>query len=109
MSKIEVYLNKDQVKNLKNILDQSELGFHLLFDNSLITEVFQKKFSEDDFFQVENIKKAQDDLLKLLQFKTLADKQDFIKTLSDENRERLIRAYFYIIENNIKQNKNLHH
>lgn len=103
MSKVEVYLNPEQVKNLKHILDQSEMGFHLLFDNKTIADIFQKDFSEDNFFQVENLKKVQDDLLKLLQFKSLVDKQEFVRCLSDENKERLIRAYFYIIENNMRQ------
>jgi hypothetical protein len=105
LSKVEVYLNDDQIKNLKSILDQSELGFHLLFDRKAITEVFQKDFSEDSFFQVENIKLVQDNLLKLLQFKSLTDKQQFIRGLNPEEQERLIRAYFYIIENNIRSNK----
>lgn len=105
MSKVEVYLNDDQLKNLKGILDQSQLGVHLLFDNRKIADVFQKAFSEDDFFQAENLKKVQDDLLKLLQFKSLTDKQDFVRTLSVDDQERLIRAYFYIIENNMRSNK----
>lgn len=106
MSKVEIYLNDDQIKNLKNILDQSEMGFHLLFDNRSIADVFQKKFSEDQFFEAENLKKVQDDLLKLLQFKSLADKQDFVRSLSIIDQERLIRAYFYIIENNMRSGKN---
>ena len=106
LSKVEVYLNDDQLKNLKGILDQSQMGVHLLFDNRHIAEVFQKAFSEDDFFQVENLKKIQDDLLKLLQFKTLTDKQTYVKSLSVEDQERLIRAYFYIIENNMRSKKN---
>lgn len=105
MSKVEVYLNDDQIKNLKGILDQSEMGVHLLFDNRKIADVFQKAFSEDEFFQAENLKKVQDDLLKLLQFKTLTDKQDFVRSLDVDNQERLIRAYFYIIENNMRSGK----
>lgn len=105
MSKVEIYLNDDQIKNLKNILDQSEIGVHLLFDNRSIADVFQKSFSEDQFFQVENLKSVQDDLLKLLQFSTLTEKQSFIKSLCPQEQERLIRAYFYIIENNIRSKK----
>jgi len=82
------------------------MGVHLLFDNRHIAEVFQKAFSEDDFFQVENLKKIQDDLLKLLQFKTLIDKQTYVRGLSVHDQERLIRAYFYIIENNMRSSKN---
>jgi hypothetical protein len=95
LSKVEVYLNDDQIKNLKGILDQSQMGVHLLFDNRTIA----------DFFQVENLKKIQDDLLKLLQYKSLNEKQSYVKELSRENQERLIRAYFYIIENNMRSNK----
>lgn len=106
MSKVDIYLDKEQIKSLKSLLDQSELGVHLLFDNESISEVFQKSFSEDDFFQVENLKKVQNHFLKLLQFKNIIDKKEFVKCLSDEDQERLIRAYFYIIENNIKSAKN---
>lgn len=107
LSKVEVYLNDDQIKNLKGILDQSQMGVHLLFDNRTIADVFQKAFSEEDFFQVENLQKIQDDLLKLLQHKSLNEKQSYVKELSRENQERLIRAYFYIIENNMRSNKKL--
>jgi hypothetical protein len=106
LSKVEVYLNDDQIKNLKGILDQSQMGVHLLFDNRKIADVFQKTFSEDEFFQSENLKRVQDDLLKLLQFKTLIDKQSYVKGLSSDDQERLIRAYFYIIENNMRAGKN---
>lgn len=109
LSKVEVYLNDDQIKNLKGILDQSQMGVHLLFDNRKIAEVFQKAFSEDDFFQVENLKRIQDDLLKLLQFKSLTEKQSYVKNLSHEDQERLIRAYFYIIENNMRSKKHTSH
>lgn len=105
LSKVEVYLNQSQIKNLKHILEQSEMGFHLLFDNHDIAHAFKTNVTEDDFFQVENIKLVQNDLLKLLQLKSLTDKQEFVRCLPQENKERLIRAYFYIIENNLKNSK----
>lgn len=105
MSKVEVYLNESQVNNLKSILTQSEHGIHVLFDNNLISEVFKVPYSEEKFFEVENLKKIQDDLLKLLQFKTLNDKKDFIATLDQESQHRIVRAYFYIIENNLRSSQ----
>lgn len=109
MSKIEVFLDQDQIKNLKSILDQSQAGIHLLFDNQMIARVFKNHFVEDEFFEVENLKKIQKNLLQLLQMKTFLEKQDFIKSLSSEEQNQVVRAYFYIIENNIKQSKNLTH
>ena len=50
MSKVEVYLSENQVNNLKSILSQSELGIHVLFENSLIAEAFTIPFSEEEFF-----------------------------------------------------------
>lgn len=85
------------------------MGFHLLFDNKAIADAFKSTISEDDFFQAENIKLVQNDLLKLLQLKSLTDKQEFVRCLPEENKERLIRAYFYIIENNLKNSKKLSH
>ncbi len=109
MSKVEVYLDESQVNNLKSILTQSEHGIHVLFENSLIAEVFKQPYSEENFFEVENLKKIQDDLIKLLQFKTLNDKKDFINTLDQESQHRIVRAYFYIIENNLRLNQKLQH
>lgn len=109
MSKVEVFLDQTQIKNLKTILNQSEVGIHLLFDHQLILDVFKNETSEKDFFEVENLKKIQDDLMKLLQFQNLSEKQDFIRGLNPERQHRIVRAYFYIIENNLKQSQKLAH
>ncbi len=109
MSKVEVYLDEQQINNLKSILSQSEQGIHVLFDNSLITQVFKKDYSEEKFFEVENIKEVQDDILKLLQCKTLSEKQGYISSLNELEKHRIVRAYFYIIENNLRSTQKLPH
>lgn len=109
MSKVEVYLNENQVNNLKSILSQSEQGIHVLFENKLIVEVFKKPYSEDEFFEVDNLKKIQDDILKLLQMNSLQDKRDFISSLDKEAQHRVVRAYFYMIENNLRLNQKRPH
>ena len=57
LSKVEVYLDEQQDSNLQSILTQSEFGIHILFENSLIAEVFKQPYSEEEFFEIENIKK----------------------------------------------------
>lgn len=109
MSKVEVYLNENQVNNLKSILTQSEQGIHVLFENSLISEAFKKPFSEEEFFEVENLKKIQDDILRLLQMTTLQEKKDFILSLPQDSQYRVVRAYFYMIENNLRSNQKRPH
>ena len=109
MSKVELFLDQDQIRNLASILNQSEIGIHLLFDNKMISEVYKEEVTEDSFFEMENIKKIQDDLLKLLQIKKLTDKQDFVRNLTPERLKLIIRAYFYIIENKAQQAQKLKH
>ncbi|MBC7467143.1 MAG: hypothetical protein H7256_14230 [Bdellovibrio sp.] len=109
MSKVEVYLEPSQLNNLQNILNQSELGIHVLFDNELIHNVFKKPYDEDEFFNPENLKKVQDELIHLIQLKTLTQKQDYIQTLDEDSKHRIVRAYFYIIENNIRAQKKQSH
>lgn len=109
LSKVEVYLDEQQINNLKSILTQSEHGIHVLFENSLIAEVFKHDYPEEKFFEVENIKEVQEDILKLLQCKTLSEKQDYINSLDEEEKHRIVRAYFYIIENNLRSNQKLPH
>jgi hypothetical protein len=109
LSKIEVYLDEQQIQSLQNILSQSAAGVHMLFDNQLIGEVFKESFDEDEFFEIENIKLVQNDLLKLLQFKTVIEKRGFIQSLKKIDRHRMVRAYFYLIENNLKTQQTLNH
>jgi hypothetical protein len=109
LSKVEVYLDEQQINSLKSILTQSEHGIHVLFENSLIADVFKNDYSEETFFEVENIKQVQDDLLKLLQFKTLNEKRSYINALDETEKHRMVRAYFYIIENNLRTNQKLPH
>lgn len=109
MSKVEVYLSENQVNNLKSILSQSEQGIHVLFENSLISEVFRKPYSEDEFFEVDNLKKIQDDILRLLQMTSLQDKRNFIDSLDTNSQHRIVRAYFYMIENNLRSTQKRPH
>ena len=109
MSKVEVYLDEQQINNLKSILTQSEYGIHVLFENSLIAQVFKNEYPEEKFFEVENIKHVQDDILKLLQLKTLSEKQSYISSLGEVEKHRIVRAYFYIIENNLRTHQKLPH
>ena len=104
-----MYLDEQQINSLKSILTQSEHGIHVLFENSLIAEVFKNDYSEEEFFEIENIKNIQDDLLKLLQFKTLIEKKSYINSLNEGEKHRIVRAYFYIIENNLRTNQKLPH
>ena len=109
MSKVEVYLDEQQINSLKSILTQSEQGIHVLFENHLIASVFKRPFSEEEFFDLENIKLVQDDILKLLQFKTLNEKKSYIDSLNPADKQRIVRAYFYIIENNLRSSQKLPH
>ena len=109
LSKVEVYLEPSQLHNLQTILNQSEQGIHVLFDNQLISDVFKQPYDEDLFFNPENLKKIQDELIQFIQLKTLVEKQDYIQKLDADSKYRIVRAYFYIIENNIRSNqKNTH-
>lgn len=90
-------------------MNQSELGIHVLFDNNTIAEAFKQEQPEEEFFEAQNLKEVQEDLIRVLQYKTLRQKQDFIQGLNKEAKNRFIRAYFYIIENNLLTTKKLTH
>ena len=109
LSKVEVYLDPNQIQSLQKILNQSEQGVHVLFDNDLISEVFKIPYNEDEFFNPANLKKVQEEVLQLLQLKTLMQKQDYISSLDEESKQRIVRAYFYIIENNIRAHQKQTH
>lgn len=100
-------VQKEQLKTVEYLFDQSANGFHVLFDNETIRRVLSSPTEDMDFFTFENTKKVQKILGDFLAKPSLEAKKSFLETLDEETHELLIRTYFNIVENSIFERNDL--
>ena len=102
-----VYLEKEQLKQVEYLFNQSANGVHFLFDNETIRRVLSTPTESIDFFTFENSARIQNLLSDFLAKPGLQSKLDFLQTLDQSTYELLVRTYFNIVENSIFERTDL--
>lgn len=102
-----IYINKDQMKQVEYILEQSRIGNHVLFDLTDIREVFetecQDPLSESEMYGVEQ------HIERLISLPTLAQKKAFLERLDCRTFRLIVKTYFNIVENSFEGRAETHH
>ncbi|MBI2605193.1 MAG: hypothetical protein HYW49_03835 [Deltaproteobacteria bacterium] len=97
-----IYVNQKQLEQVEYLIEQSAKGFHVLFDNDVIREVFREF---DEFPQPNPAKEGNEQIEKhienLILQPTLVSKRAYLENLSPDVYVRVVRTYFSIVENNI--------
>lgn len=99
-------------KNLQEIeylLAQSTRGLHILFDRNHIKRALQEPMNGNTDFDKEDRDRVQKLFANFIEKASLAEKEYFLISLPEEDREILIKAYFHIVENTIKKTMKLVH
>lgn len=96
-----VYLDKDQLKQVEYLFDQSSKGVHVLFQNEDIKRVLSSPTEDMDFFTFENVERIQTLLSNFVAQESLQAKLGFLEDLDQETYDLLLRTYFNIVENSI--------
>lgn len=102
-------IEEKSLESIEYLLAQSAQGVHLLFDNPSIAKVLSQPTEQIDFFNFDNITKIQDLFSKLIDKKSLVEKQIFLEKLDRESFEILLRTYFHIVENTILASSDFKH
>ena len=102
-----IYVNQKQLDQVEYLIEQSCRGHHILFDADIIRaafgaeplEVLEAESSESgDSQEDESTEKHIENLI--LQ-PSLVSKRAYLENLSIETRDRVVRTYFSIVENNL--------
>ncbi len=104
-----VYIDKDQLKQVEYLFNQSAQGLHLLFDNANIRRVLSQPTEDMDFFTFENVDRIQKLLSDFIAKESLQSKLEFLEKLDQETYDLLLRTYFNIVENSIFEQGKLKH
>lgn len=94
---------------IEYLLAQSVKGMHFLFDKHQIKVAFTQPTNGIVVFEQEDRNKIQHLFAGLIEKTTFIDKQNYFNALGDEDREVLIKAYFHIVENTIKNSLKITH
>lgn len=100
---------ESNLQQIEYLLAQSVKGLHLLFDTKKIKLAYTQPKNGIMDFDKEDIDKIQNLFSGLIQSTSMVEKKGYLDNLSEEDQEVLIKAYFHIVENTIKNGLKLTH
>lgn len=107
-----IYVNQKQLDQVEYLIEQSCRGHHVLFDADVIREVFARpeppeEKNADSSAEDEKWADEPDDtttekhIENIILQPTLLSKRAYLENLNIDTRDRVVRTYFSIVENNL--------
>jgi len=100
-----IYVNQTQLDQVEYLIEQSCRGHHVLFDTEVIRQAFSRMKLEELELQDDETDEAgsttEKHIENLILQPTLISKRAYLENLTLETRDRVVRTYFSIVENNI--------
>ena len=98
-----IHVSKQQLSQVEYLIAQSKQGNHVLFGTELIRRIFstrdlhcrQPKLSVEEAYAVEH------HIERMILLPSLAEKRAYLENLESDTLERVVHAYFNIVENNL--------
>lgn len=100
---------EENLRHIEYFLSQSVKGVHLLFDIEHIKLVYSQPKNGNFDFEKEDREKVQLLFAGLIKCCDMQEKKDYLESLSQDDMEILIKAYFHIVENTIRNAHKLEH
>lgn len=102
-----IYVNKEQLDQVKYLLEQSAMGNHLLFDGKTIHRIASRIGNKEE--QSERVQKAEKLLEQMILCPTLGSKKNFLETLDAQTYDDVAHVYFNIVQNTAEENQGFKH
>ncbi len=99
-----IYVNQEQLDQVKYLLEQSALGNHILFHSDTIKTVMKQKKSEAQ--EKIRVEMAEKQLEKMILCPSISTKKAFLETLDKETYEDVLRVYLNIVQNTAQESQN---
>lgn len=101
-------LQEQRLEKMEALLKQSAMGIHVLFDNKDITSAMQDNKRAQDIVDFKKMQQIQDIMTSLIAKPSYFEKMSYLKELDQDSYRMLIRTYFHIVENTVRQGKDCH-
>ncbi len=102
-----IYVNQEQLDQVKYLLEQSALGNHLLFNEGTIRRIaphLGKQVERDA-----RIERAEKLMEQMILCPSISSKKHFLETLDAETYDDVARVYFNIVQNTAQENQGFSH
>lgn len=101
-----IYVNQKQLDQVEYLIEQSCRGHHVLFDADIIRAAFggaqiSRQIEIDDEADEQETETTEKHIENLILQPTLVSKRAYLENLNIETRDRVVRTYFSIVENNL--------
>ncbi len=102
-----IYVNQEQLDQVKYLLEQSAVGNHLLFDDKTIHRIALRIGQQES--RDERQEKAEQLLEQMILRPTLSSKRAFLEGLDQQTYEDVARIYFNIVQNSAQEKQAFSH
>ena len=102
-----IYVNQEQLDQVKYLLRQSAQGNHLLFDEAVLRRVAPRLGKKEP--RDERVERAEHLLEQMILRPSISSKRAFLEGLDSETYDEVARVYFNIVQNTAKENQGFSH
>ncbi len=102
-----IYVNQDQLDQVKYLLEQSAQGNHLLFDETTLRRVAPRIGHQEK--RSERVEKAERLLEQMILRPSIASKRAFLEALDPEVYDDVARVFFNIVQNTVQEKQGFSH
>ena len=102
-----IYVNQEQLDQVKYLLDQSAQGNHILFDYGTIHRIAFRIGTNET--RDDRIEKAEALLEQMILRPTISGKKAFLETLDPHTYDDVARVYFNIVQNSAQEKQEFCH
>jgi hypothetical protein len=103
-----IYVNQEQLDQVKYLLEQSAKGNHLLFDCRTIHRIAYRIGKEENRADG-RLQRAEALLEQLILRPTISSKKAFLETLDPDTHDDVARVYFNIVQNSAQEHQGFSH
>lgn len=102
-----IYVNQDQLDQVKYLLQQSAQGNHLLFDETTLRRLAPRIGRQEN--RDERVEKAEQLLEQMILRPSISSKRAFLETLDSDTYDDVARVFFNIVQNTAQENQGFSH
>ena len=102
-----IYVNQDQLDQVKYLLQQSAQGNHLLFDEQVLRRLAPRIGQQQE--RNEQVEKAEALLEQMILRPSISAKRAFLEGLDSETYDEVARVFFNIVQNTAQENQGFSH
>lgn len=102
-----IYVNQEQLDQVKYLLEQSALGNHILFNEQVIRRLAGSPRPEAE--RCPRVEKAEQLLEQMILRPTISGKRAFLETLDLATHDDVARVYFNIVQNKAQETQAFKH